>query len=324
MPLCNNPSMRSVAPAVPHQMSQEYSSAGTSSAWSKSKYSEMRYAKDSRAERWNQAFQMWRDCASEVDYAAFPDPRAHLVIHLRGLADVRDLNTTDEMRDWLWRRDFAAFVNAASAAPTYDAVASSFQDIFERTEGWVSVAMEIAMTLFLRSSNAACVHIEELRWAVYLFGRDYALLQVVDVSRELLAAEHANIRLLGPWPDVRPTISWTPRIGGPIEMEIDELDVAHRRRMLLLAMCERKCENQFLGPTDKLAAGSFNVDRSMIVRVVTRGACRPRPPAVLPAVLPEKTSNTRWTLRMMPVLEFKTLMPTTQAGFKTPTRKVVR
>jgi hypothetical protein len=57
-------------------------------------------------------------------------------------------------------------------------------------------------------------------------------------------------------------------------MEIDELDVARRRLTLLLAMCERKCKNQFLGPTDKLAAGTFNVDRSMIVRVNDLGGFR--------------------------------------------------
>jgi hypothetical protein len=94
------------------------------------------------------------------------------------------------MRDWLWKKDFAAFVNTAHAAPAYDAVASSFQDIFERTKGvGVNVAMAIVVTLFFRGANAAYTHAEELRWAVYLFGCDYSMLQVVDVSRETLGDE---------------------------------------------------------------------------------------------------------------------------------------
>jgi hypothetical protein len=66
---------------------------------------------------WNQAFQMWKDCANDIDFASYKDARIHLIVHLRGREETPG-NCDDaaaQKREWLWRGDFKAFINTANA-----------------------------------------------------------------------------------------------------------------------------------------------------------------------------------------------------------------
>jgi hypothetical protein len=99
-------------------------------------------------ETWNKAFQMWKDCASDIDFAGYKDARIHFMVQTRGREETLGIcdDTVAQKREWLWRGDFEAFINTANAAPTYDAIAQSFQDHFEHVKLMgVTAAMAVTM-----------------------------------------------------------------------------------------------------------------------------------------------------------------------------------
>jgi hypothetical protein len=216
------------------------------------------------------------------DVEGLREARVRIMVQTRGreatpgICDV----AADQKREWLWRGDFEAFINTANAAPTYDAVAQSFQDHFEHVKLMgVAAAVAVTMSVFVHSINPAYLTAEELRWTVYLCGPDCSMLHVVNMSRETLAMEYANMRMLEPWPDIRKEVSWQLKDRELIELEIDELDIANRSLELLLAMCEHKNKNQCLSPAGRLAAGAYNVDRSLIVQLTNDPGGVPAPAA---------------------------------------------
>jgi hypothetical protein len=233
-------------------------------------------------EMWNQAYQMWKDYASDIGYAGYKDSRIRILVQTRGREETPENRgeTPAQKRERLWRSDFEAFINIATSAPTYDAVAQSFQDHFEQVQLMgVCATMAVAMSVFAQTMNPAHVTTEELRWTVYLCLPNHSMLRVVSLTSETFAVEYTCIRQLKPWPNVRSEISWKLRDGEQIEMELNELDISNRSLKLLLAMCERKCKNKHLGPADRRAAGAYDTDRSLIVQLARGpGESRPRPP----------------------------------------------
>jgi hypothetical protein len=73
-------------------------------------------------------------------------------------------------------------------------------------------------------------------------------------------------------------ISWMLSGGVPIEMVLDELDVADRNMARLMALCERENMQSYVIVEVQARDGPFNKGDSMFVRIIEAEAMRPRLP----------------------------------------------
>jgi hypothetical protein len=199
---------------------------------------------------------MWRQCACDIDYAKRNDTQVGILACARGREDAPAGETHAQIREWLWKGDFATFVGDAISAPGCDAIAQPFQESWERMQRMgLSTRNCVSMAVFLNTTNPYNIANEELRWTVYLFASGRSIGGVASMSCDTLASEYVRVKSLKPWPAMCEQISWTSKDGSIVEVQIDELDVASRSLKLLLAMCEHKNKNRRISATDQKAAG---------------------------------------------------------------------
>jgi hypothetical protein len=124
--------------------------------------------------------------------------------------------------------------------------------------------------MFFRNLNVSFIHSDELRCAVYLWSQE-DMLDVANMSRRVLIDKHTIIRKMQPWPHVRKTVSWTPHGQAPIEMDLDDVDIANRKLHLLLALYERKRKCGFMSRAAALKAGTYNAEGPLMLRIYGPG-----------------------------------------------------
>jgi hypothetical protein len=130
--------------------------------------------------------------------------------------------------------------------------------------------MSLAVAVFFNDPAAICIHDDELKWAVYVWGL-LDILEVATMKRQALVNICQTIRETTPWPNVRKTISWKPRDRRRITMDLDELDIANRKLQLLSAFYEHKQQRKFMSKAAIARVGNYNAVGPLMLRIYGPG-----------------------------------------------------